>query len=221
MIFQDAAKVKIIAQVAAVASGSVANKVLISERAPCCREAWLEGSYCTCSDWNFAYTCLLCVWWGCRGHNTESRFLSLAWVPVRVFGKTSRKVLCTVLPVWFWCLVLSCVSQMWDCWFPSMLSDKKKKACVWRMEYGLNHSFWDSESWALNCGIVEEFSFGVFLKQEWKWLKVPLSQEIYFPLITLSCFVLKCTSLCRIQVLILNLPMLFLKYIICIHKNYL
>lgn len=169
MIFHEAAKVKIIAQAAAVASASVANKVLISEWAPSCREALLEESYCSCSSWNFALTCL-CVWWGRGGHNAESRFVSLACQGI---WKTARKVLCAVLPACFWCLVLSCVPQMRDSCFPSMLSDKKKKACVWRMEYGLNHTFCDSESWALNCGIAEEFrSFGIFLKQECKW---PLS----------------------------------------------
>lgn len=138
IIFHEAAKGKIIAQAAAVASASVANKVLISEWAPSCRETLLEGSYCS-SNWNFAYTCLLCVWWGKVGHNAESRFVCLAWLPVRVFGKTARKVLCAVLPACFWCLAL-CASDVRSC-FPSMLSDKKKKAYVWRMEYGLNHTF--------------------------------------------------------------------------------
>lgn len=32
---------------------------------------------------------------------------------------------------------------------------------------------------------------------------VPLSHELYFPLVTLNCFVLKCTTLCKIKVLLL------------------
>lgn len=170
MIFCKVAKVKMIAQAAAVASASVAVKTLISEWAPCCREALLEGSYCYCSNWNFAHTAFVCMVgeWG----TLHRKLVCLSClVPVRVFGKIARKVSSAVLPAYFWCLVLSCVPQMWDTSFPSMLSDRKKKACVWRMEYSLNHTFCDSENWTLNCRIVEEFrSFGMFLKQKCKLL---------------------------------------------------
>lgn len=79
MIFHEAAKITIIAQAAAVALAPLADKMLISAWAPCCRGALMEGTYCNCSNWNFAYTCFLCVWWGSGWHNTESSFVSLAW----------------------------------------------------------------------------------------------------------------------------------------------
>lgn len=167
MIFHEAAKIKIIAQAGAVASAPLANKMVVSERAPCCREALLEGSYCNCSNWSLSFVCVVEEW--VTQHRKQVCLSCL--VPVRVFGKIARKVLYAVLPACFWCLLLSCVPQTWDSCFPSMLSDKKKKACVWRLEYGLNHASCDSEGWALNCRMVEEFrSFGVFLKQECKWL---------------------------------------------------
>lgn len=77
MIFHEAAKVKIIVQAAAVASASVANRMLVSELAPCCGEALLEGSCCNCSDWNLAYTCLVCVCGGGVGDTTMRAGLSL------------------------------------------------------------------------------------------------------------------------------------------------
>lgn len=170
MIFHKVGKIKITAQAAAVASAFLANKMLIFEWAPCCREALLERSYCNCSNWNFAYTRVFCAWGGEWVTQHRKQVCLSCLVPVRVFGKIVRKVLYAVLPACFWCLVLSCVPQTWDFCFPSMLSDKKKKACVWRLEYGLNHTFCDSEIWALNSRMGEEFRFfGVFLKQECKW----------------------------------------------------
>lgn len=168
MIFRKAAKVKMIAQASSVASASVAVNMLISEWAPCCRGALLEGSYCYCSNWNFAHTAFVCG--GGVGNTTQKAGLCLLLGTCQGIWEDSKKGF-AVLPACFWCLVLSCVPQMWDTSFPSMLSDRKKKAYVWRMEYSLNHTFCDSESWALNYIIVEEFrSFGIFLKQKCKLL---------------------------------------------------
>lgn len=143
MIFHEGAKVKIIAQAAAVASAPLANKMLISEWAPCCREALLEGSYSNCSNWSFACTCFLCVWCGSGRHNTENRFVSLAWYLSGYLGRQEGRFCMQYYQLafnpWFCLLCLRC-----EPCFPGMLSDKEKKACVWRLEYSLNHTFCDS-----------------------------------------------------------------------------
>lgn len=136
--------------------------MLISEWAPCCRGALLEGSCHNCSNWSFVCTCLSR---GGVGLATKRAVLSILLdICQGIWEDSKAGFVCSATSL---LLVLDSVLCASDvrllgflvCW----MTRKRKHVCgEWSMVWITLLYL----SWTLNCRIVEFSPFSVFLKQQ-------------------------------------------------------